>query len=120
MKTSNRAAGALVSRQVVFRGSNTYSERNGVQYVVYSYGIHFPLYLWVNDTMGGTTPEGVWYENRERYSSSTTRHRSQLRPTWRSGKYCETSLRTTAQLKQMVFDHNTSQWSKDNEDKGIC
>jgi hypothetical protein len=119
MKTSNRAAGALVSRQVVFKGSNTYSERNGVQYVVYSYGEHFPLYLWVNDTMGGTTPEGVWYENRERYSSSTTRHRSQLRPTWRSGKYCETSLRTTAQLKQMVFDHNKSQWSKDNEDKGV-
>ena len=119
MKTSNRAAGALVSRQVVFRGSNTYSERNGVQYVVYSYGEHFPLYLWVNDTRDGQTPEGVWYENSQRYSSSTSKHRSQLRPTWKSGMYCETCERTTAELKQMIFDHNKSQWSKDNEDKGV-
>jgi len=38
---------------------------------VYSYGKHWPLFIWEN---------GVWYENEDRASVSTSKHRTQLHP----------------------------------------
>jgi hypothetical protein len=42
-------------------------------YVVYSYGSHFPIYVWVRQT-------NRWYANEDRYSVTTTRHQSYARP----------------------------------------
>ena len=40
-------------------------------YVVYSYGEHWPLFAW----------DGFdWYENEEKYSLTTSKHRSQTHP----------------------------------------
>jgi hypothetical protein len=40
-------------------------------YVVYSYGTHWPLFAW----------DGFeWYENEEKCSPTTTKHRSQTHP----------------------------------------
>ena len=38
-----------------------------VRYVVYSYGTHFPMYIWDEVTQR-------WYGNRDKYSITTTRH----------------------------------------------
>jgi len=40
-------------------------------YVVYSYGQHWPLYLF---------REGQWYGNEDRYSSTTSHHRTYAMP----------------------------------------
>ena len=42
-------------------------------YVVYSYGSHWPLYVY-------SALAGRWFENQNRYSVTTTRHASQARP----------------------------------------
>jgi hypothetical protein len=40
-------------------------------YVVYSYGEHWPLFVW----------DGFdWYENEDKYSATTSKHRSQTHP----------------------------------------
>lgn len=69
---SNKDARWQVEHLVTFKGSNTFgqTEHNGV-YKVYSYGLHFPMYAY---------KEGRWYFNKERYSMSTSRHQSQLKP----------------------------------------
>lgn len=40
-------------------------------YVVYSYGLHFPMYACIG---------GSWYGNSDRYSSTTSKHQSCSRP----------------------------------------
>jgi len=65
-----------------FKGSNLFGEWDNVwdwlgnktpntPYVVYSYGRHFPIYVWLL---------GVWYENTDKYSVSTSKHQTQARP----------------------------------------
>jgi hypothetical protein len=71
MKTSNRKCREFVINRQAFTGSNLYGEWLNNCYTVYSYGRHFPIYVW---------RDGVWYANRGKYSQSTTRHQSQARP----------------------------------------
>ena len=40
-------------------------------YVVYSYGTHWPLFVYRN---------GVWYENEDKYGVTTSRHHSACHP----------------------------------------
>jgi hypothetical protein len=54
-------------------------------YVVYSYGDHWPLWVW----------DGFdWYENEDKYSPTTTKHRSQTNPFTPTTKVSRTWLRT--------------------------
>ena len=39
--------------------------------MVFSYGRHWPLFACI---------DGTWYENQERYGTTTSKHRSQLHP----------------------------------------
>ncbi len=78
MKTSNRDAGKLVSAKTPFTGNNTFGnweysreDHTKQKYVAYSYGYHFPMYTWI---------DGVWYFNTDKYSVTTGKHKSQLRP----------------------------------------
>ena len=72
MKTSNIKAREFVQKCEPFKGSNTFGESFGVNgYAVYSYGYHWPLFVKLGSQ---------WYENTERYSMSTSKHRSQLHP----------------------------------------
>lgn len=72
MKTANKSARQFVELRKEFKGSHTFAEQqeNGF-YVVYSYGYHFPMYAYKS---------GQWYRNTDKYSVSTSRHQSQLRP----------------------------------------
>ena len=54
-------------------------------YVVYSYGDHWPLFIW----------DGFdWYENEDKYSPTTSKHRSQTHPLVNTVKVSRTWLRT--------------------------
>jgi len=81
--TSNKNARVLVNGLTDFKGSNTFAETNAPTetrptylYVVYSYGYHFPMYI--AEWFEGQEP--TWYENSDKYSQSTTRQQSLLRP----------------------------------------
>ena len=73
----NRDAGEYVRRRESFTGSNLYGQwrRNelGVypRYVVSSYGDHYIMFVWEN---------GVWYENVDRYTTTSSKHRTQAHP----------------------------------------
>lgn len=45
----------------------------GKTYVVYSYGFHFPMYVWDDQAR-------VWVGNKDKYSRTTTIHQSKARP----------------------------------------
>ncbi len=71
MKIANSKARALVQSQTPFTGSNTNAGMINGMYVVFSYGNHWPLFVYHN---------WVWFENTDSFSRSTSKHRSQLHP----------------------------------------
>ena len=77
MKVANKNASQYVDELKIFEGSNTFAE-NKVQYedklyVVFSYGYHFPMYIYDYQA-------GIWVGNEDRFSMSTSKHQSQCRP----------------------------------------
>jgi hypothetical protein len=79
MRVSNNKARDFVNRLEEFQGSNTmgkwvsYDEGMTKLYIVYSYGHHFPMYIYDEE-------QNKWVGNKDKYSQSTTRHQSLLRP----------------------------------------
>ena len=88
MKTSTCNARRLVESKTDFQGNNTFGRKEGKMYVVYSYGYHFPMYIF---------KAGRWYRNTDKYSVTTSKHQSQLRPDVE--KFVE---RNTRQLRNMI------------------
>jgi hypothetical protein len=72
-RISNKNCREYVEAKKDFKGNNLYGINLNGLYVVYSYGSHFPLYVFINDTK-------KWYENIDKCSSSTSKHKSQSRP----------------------------------------
>ena len=68
--TSNSKGRDLVMAKIPFKGSNTHADYQNGTYVVYSYG-WYPLFV---------NKDGQWFENENRYSVSTAKQMSQLRP----------------------------------------
>lgn len=82
-RTTNASCRPLVDSRTPFQGSNMYAEWRGKCYVVFSYGSHFPMYIY--------DPEaGIWFGNRDKYSTSTTRQQSQARPSEPIGQWLDT------------------------------
>lgn len=78
MRVSNNKAKEYVNRLEEFQGSNTFAEWSSMAednqvYIVYSYGHHFPMYIYDDK-------EKKWVGNKGKYSQSTARHQSLLRP----------------------------------------
>ena len=71
MKIANNKARQYVTDKVEFDGSNTFGRWYGKVYVVFSYGFHFPMFACI---------DGEWFENNEKYSVSTSKQQTQLRP----------------------------------------
>ena len=90
-KTSNKNADQYTSQRMPFTGSNTFGEWNESCYVVYSYGYHFPMYVY---------KRGIWYENSDKYSVSTSKQQTQLRPYCTDGRTF--NLRNTTELKDLI------------------
>lgn len=98
MKITNRDARKFVQQRLPFQGNNLFAQvhtrnsedgTNGPDtwYVVYSYGTHWPLFIWVN---------GTWFENEDRFSVTTSKHRTQIHP------HCPTVLLSTEWMKRLA------------------
>ena len=74
MRVANKNASQYVDELKEFEGSNTFATNDNENlYVVYSYGYHFPMYIYDRQA-------GIWIGSNDSYSSSTSRHQSQCRP----------------------------------------
>tara|TARA_R110002020_G_scaffold396011_1_gene606023 strand:- start:889 stop:1347 length:459 start_codon:yes stop_codon:yes gene_type:complete len=96
MRVANKNARQYVDELKIFEGSNTFAE-NKVSfddenlYVVYSYGYHFPMYIYDRQA-------GIWIGSNDSYSVSTSKQQSQCRP---SGKiHCW--LDTAEEMKEYI------------------
>ena len=72
MRIANRNSRDFVMNLKPFKGSNLHAENKGSFYVVYSYE-WFPLWIYCKDNK-------VWFENKDRYSVSTSKQRTQTAP----------------------------------------
>jgi hypothetical protein len=78
-RIANRDCREYVQKRRLFEGSNLFSirkhigsyPRNSETYTVYSYGYHYPMFLYTG---------GMWFENASKYSSTASKHRSQAHP----------------------------------------
>lgn len=77
MKTNltNKQCRDYVRRHCEFRNKNNtiFAQRKKDLYVVYSYGYHWPLYVYDFETQ-------KWYGNEDKYSVTTSRHATQTNP----------------------------------------
>ena len=70
-RIANKVCRLYVENRREFNGSNLYARKIGKLYIVYSYGEHYPMFLY---------RKGWWYENSDGYSKSTGRHHSNAKP----------------------------------------
>ena len=70
-RIANRDASSYVRRRQEFKGSNLFSRQLDERYVVYSYGSHWPMFIYA---------DGIWYENQDKYSRTTSMQKSQAHP----------------------------------------
>jgi hypothetical protein len=83
-RITNREAGQCVNSMVEFETNNqtiyAYWNDDSEQYVVYSYGHHWPMYIYDAQSQ-------CWYENESTYSRTTSKHRNYARPSAPTIKY---------------------------------
>ena len=107
-KIANKNASESVNNRDAFQGSNIFAEVirhftcgcNENLYVVYSYGYHFPMYVYDYDTR-------EWYENSDGYSPTTSKHQSQCRPRFEIAREF-----STAELKKLISCGGIAEWVK--------
>lgn len=85
-KIANKNCRSYVEERMAFEASNIFSEHQVVgtypldsqHYTVYSYGYHFPMYIFVGIASGVSINK--WFGNSSTSSRSTSRQRSQAMP----------------------------------------
>jgi hypothetical protein len=95
IRTTRRGARRYVQSGIPFHTTNKtlFGRWVGTQnhadraYVVYSYGPHWPLFVYYN---------GIWYENEDKRSVTTSHHRSYAHP------LTDTALRSTTWLRGFI------------------
>ena len=100
MRVANKDARKYVNELEEFKGSyNRYADAsifaensdNKNLYVVYSYGYHFPMYIYDRQA-------GIWIGSKDGYSPTTSKHQSQCRPS----EEIHCWLDTTEQMKDYI------------------
>lgn len=86
-KTSNARCRGFVNARKDFQANNIFSETWRGVYIVYSYGHHFPVYVWKN---------GKWYGNSDKYSVTTSKHQNQAGPDG------DITYMSTEELKKLI------------------
>ena len=95
LKLRNSDVRRAVQERVEFKNTNGTLFSKWVTpflYVVYSYGEHFPMFLY-----DGTPGRRGWAINTDKYSVTTSRHFSQAHP------QCETVGSDTATLRKYIL-----------------
>lgn len=95
-RINGRQSRPYVQRREPFKNSNgqLYAEWLGLdgrenseaRYCVYSYGPHWPLFIYVPHV-------NTWFENKDKYGPTTSKHRTQTHP------HCDTVSLTFDQMK---------------------
>ena len=80
VRIANSRAREIVTSKIPFKGSNTHGEYRNGSYVVFSYD-WYPIFVF---------KDGQWFENEQKYSMSTSKQTSQLRPSQRDIIYAST------------------------------
>jgi len=88
-KTPLREVRQYVKDRREFKGNNCHGLWVGRMYVVYSYGDHWPMFLYDSQCR-------EWFENEEKYSVTTSKHRSSAHP------HCDTKLRSCKWMKDCI------------------
>lgn len=100
IRTTNRNARDYVRNGIPFKNSNGQlfgHWETPTLYVVYSYGDHWPLFVWDN---------GEWLENSDKYSVTTSRHHSQAHPHKDTTHLSRTVLKTIIMNRRASYrDH---------------
>ena len=73
MSTTLNEMRRLVEQCQEFKGNSVFAKHFGDKYVVYSYGQHFPMYVW-------DYKDKLWVGNESKYSTTTSRHQSKCKP----------------------------------------
>jgi hypothetical protein len=92
IRTTNTKCRALVQERTAFKNSNgqLYAKWETPDlYVVYSYGEHWPLFMWAGRTE-------TWYQNEDKFSPTTSHHRTYAHP------HEETELVGCYRMKQII------------------
>ena len=71
IRTSNINSSKYTTLKKEFKANNLYAVNKNNCYVVYSYGKHFPIYVYKNK---------YWYMNKNKYSISTSKQQTQSKP----------------------------------------
>lgn len=87
MKTLNRRQYRdAVQAKREFKGASVFAVARADAYVVYSYGSHWPLFIY---------RDGTWYENGDKYSMTTSHHRGYCHP------HCDTVTLSCAEMRAL-------------------
>lgn len=100
-RVTNREAAVCVAHKELFTNQkeSLYSKNMPIGYVVFSYGEHWPLCVFI---------EGVgWIINTDKTSPTTTRHLTQIRPTT---PYKEVGVE---EMKQLIKCRSYDEWVKE-------
>ena len=89
MKIANRDARKHTQQLKEFQGSNLYGATRARLYVVFSYGEHYPMFIYDPSTQ-------TWYENTTRWSVTTSKHRMQSHP------LTDTEKRSNEEMKDLI------------------
>ena len=86
-RVNNRDMHIQVTNCNTFENNNdtAWGVHEGNLYIVYSYGSHFPMYIYDYKTE-------QWYGNGDKYSSTTSRHQNYARPRNVEITYFDTSM----------------------------
>lgn len=97
MRIANNQTSAYAARREPFTTNtqNMYGEWiREDRYVVFSYGDHFPMYIWTND---------MWFETTDSYSSTTSRHMAYARLGFDTAKLSSDLMRRMVQVGYAAF-----------------
>jgi hypothetical protein len=103
----------LVEARIAFRGNSVFSSWvSNSLYVVYSYGTHFPMYVYdasasVFDEHGNALGKGVWLGNTDRYSVTTSKHQGKTRPNtvhkWLNTEQLKDTIHEGSYTRHLIF-----------------
>ena len=98
MRITNSKSYIYTTMKKEFKANNMFAQWTNGVYVVYSYGKHFPMYIY-------NPIRDKWYENLDKYSKSTSKQQNQARP-----RDVETTLMTTVLMKcELEFGYRSAQ-----------
>ena len=89
---TNKQMGEYTTQRLPFKNSNStvFTREPPNLYVVYSYGDHFPMYVYDYQAK-------MWFGNSDKYSVTTSRHQTMARP-----KGDKIHMLNTDELKQVI------------------